>query len=200
MSDDYKTKERVKEYGEVFTSDKIVDDMLSLVDNELYRIDSRFLEPACGTGNFLEPILKRKLVEVKRKYRKVQVEYEQQSLLALGAVYGIELLPDNTEECRNRLYNIWLSDYKALFKSKVDSDVIKGARYILSKNIICGDAIKMIDNNDEKIVFSEWSLIISGKIQRKDYCYSTEVTGVEEPDVLLNQYVSNYRRIWEYVD
>jgi len=198
--DGIKSKERVFNHAEVFTSEKLVKQMLGLVDNELYRIDSKFLEPACGTGNFLEPVLVEKLNCVQKKYRRIMREYEQQSLLALGSIYGIELLEDNVEECRNRLYDIWFNNYSSLFKENVNDDVIKSALFIVERNIVCGDALTMTNDVGGPIVFSEWSIIVQGKMQRKDFCYNREDEDVSELNCFLRQYVTDYRRIWENVD
>lgn len=78
-----------------------------------------------GTGKFLEPILKKKLEQAKR-YKKIIREYEQQALLALGSIYGIELLLDNAQECRDRLFKIWKDEYYTLYKKRISEDVLKG--------------------------------------------------------------------------
>lgn len=198
-----KSKERVFNYAEVFTSEEIVNEMLDLVDNQLVRIDSRFLEPACGTGNFLEPVLRRKMLLVKKKYKKIQSEYEQQALLALGSVYGIDILQDNVCECRKRLLDIWINEYRMIFKKCISDEIIKSAEFIISKNIVWGDALTMQTGENEKIIFSEWSIITSGKFQRRDFRYDKlHETGNEEDfsSELLKQYVCDYRRIWEDVN
>lgn len=196
MGQDIKSRERVYNYGEVFTSDELVEDMLQLAPNELCRIDSRYLEPACGTGNFLEPILRKKLNQAK-KYKRIIREYEQQSLMALGSIYGIELLKDNVEECRDRLFQIWLEEYRATFKNKVVDDVIKSARFIVDRNIVCANALTMKNDLGEPIVFSEWSIIMHGKMQRKEFLFDEQLDSGETE---LRQYVCDYRRIWEDAD
>ena len=107
MKSQVKSKERVEEHGEVFTNEREVNAMCDLVKQETERIDSRFLEPACGDGNFLIEILRRKLEIVKKKYKKSHYDYERFSLLALGSIYGVELLGDNVKACRNRLFEYW---------------------------------------------------------------------------------------------
>ena len=196
MGQAIKSRERVYNYGEVFTSDELVEDMLQLAPNELCRIDSRYLEPACGTGNFLEPILIKKLNQAK-KYKRIIREYEQQSLMALGSIYGIELLKDNVEECRDRLFQIWLEEYRATFKNKVVDDVIKSARFIVDRNIVCANALTMKNDLGEPIVFSEWSIIMHGKMQRKEFLFDEQLDSGETE---LRQYVCDYRRIWEDAD
>ena len=199
MDKQIKSKERVKKYGEVFTPESVVNKMLQSVENELYRIDSRFLEPACGTGNFLVPVLNTKLDEVRKKYKKSKYEYEQQSLLALGSIYGIEVLHDNVIECRNRLFDIWEAKYKSCFR-EVDEEIIKSAAYILEKNIVHGDALSMTDSKGNPLILSEWSIVSSGLFQRRDYLYkdlreTANPLNYEETS-LVDQRIVGYRRLW----
>ena len=111
-----KSKERVAERGEVFTAEREVNAMCDLVANECLRPDSRFLEPACGDGNFLAVILKRKLAELRRKYKKSPRDYEKQAIVAIGSLYGVDIMNDNVEACRERLYKILLVSDKNIFK------------------------------------------------------------------------------------
>ena len=121
-----KSKLRVADHGEVFTAEREVNAMLDLVKQETERIDSRFLEPACGTGNFLAEILRRKLNVVKSRYGKHRPDYERYGVIAITSIYGVDILPDNVLECRNRLFDIWNKEYIKYCKS--DNDKI---------NIIC---------------------------------------------------------------
>lgn len=166
-----KSKERVANHGEVYTSSREVNAMLDLVKQETERIDSRFLEPACGTGNFLAEILERKLNVVKTRYAKNQIEYEKYAILAVSSIYGIDILEDNVIECRNRLYNIFLDQYKNLFNNLIKDECNNSISYLLSKNIIWGDALslKTVGEKPSPIVFSEWSAINSNKIKRRDF-------------------------------
>jgi len=111
-----KTKRRVSDYGEVLTGHREVNAMLDLVKQETERIDSRFLEPACGDGNFLSAILERKLTVVEKRYGKSQLDYERYAVLAVSSIYGIDILPDNVRDCRRRLFEIFDSNYTRLFK------------------------------------------------------------------------------------
>ena len=113
-------EDRVKKFGEVYTAEKDVNDMLDLVNNEAIRIDSRFLEPACGDGNFLIQILKRKLRIIEKKYKTSQVEYERYSVQAISSLYGIDILKDNVENCRNRLSVFLLKNYENTFKENMN--------------------------------------------------------------------------------
>jgi hypothetical protein len=147
--------------------------MLDLVKQETERIDSRFLEPACGTGNFLTEILERKLRVVEKRYGSTQSEYERYAVLAVSSIYGIELLADNAEECRKRLFDIFDTAYTRLFKSKAREQCRKTVRYILKCNIVHGDALslKTVGKNQQPIIFSEWSLVNGCMIKRRDFAF-----------------------------
>lgn len=160
-----KSKERVADHGEVFTPEWMVEAMLDLVKDETHRIDSRFLEPACGSGNFLVPILRRKLAEVELKYGKSDFERRQYSLLALMCIYGIELLPDNVAECRGNVLAV-LSQYLRLDSADT---AYRAAAYVLSKNIVHGDALTMRQHDGSAITFSEWGYLGKGRFQRRDF-------------------------------
>ena len=138
------SKKRVADHGEVFTAEREVNAMLDLVKNETLRIDSRFLEPACGTGNFVIEILRRKLAVVGERYSKNQSEYEKYALLAVSSIYGIDILADSLEVCRERLYSHFCDEYKSLFKEKISEDILKSAKFLLSRNIVQGDALRPI--------------------------------------------------------
>ena len=165
-----KSKKRVTDHGEVFTAEREVNAMLDLVKHETERIDSRFLEPACGDGNFLAPILKKKLAIVNRKYGSSQNEFERMSLIAVSSIYGVELLRDNVEVCVERLYEIFNDVYKKLYKDKSKDEFRKSIQFVLKRNILQGDALtlKRVDNK-EHIIFSEWSLVNSKMIKRRDF-------------------------------
>ena len=139
--------------------------MLDLVKDETERIDSRFLEPACGNGNFLVCILKRKLTAVELKFGKSDFEKRHYALLALMCVYGIELLPDNIVECRANLLGIF-AEYLNIDQS---DDLCRAAFYVLSQNLVHGDALKMRTHDDHAITFAEWGYLGKGKFQRRDF-------------------------------
>ncbi len=168
-----KSKQRVKDHGEVFTQEREVNAMLDLVKNETERIESRFLEPACGNGNFLAPILERKLIIVKRKYGSSQAEFERMAILAASSIYGVELLEDNVVACIERLYNILNEVYTKLYKDKCKDEFRKSIRFVLKRNILQGDALTLKKaNGKDYIIFSEWSLVNGGMIKRRDFQYA----------------------------
>lgn len=166
-----KNRQRVTNHGEVFTSEREVNAMLDLVKQETERIDSRFLEPACGTGNFLVEILKRKLAIVENRYSKNQLEYERYAIIALSSIYGVELLMDNVQTCRDRLLGIFTHYYINNYKKEIKPEFLKAAEFILNRNILWGDALslKTPDEKAEPIIFSEWSAVNGSMIKRRDY-------------------------------
>ncbi len=167
-----KSKKRVTDHGEVFTSDREVNAMLDLVKQETERIDSRFLEPACGNGNFLAEVLRRKLAIVEAKYKKSQLEYERYAVIAISSVYGVDILEDNAQECRTRLFNIFDEQYTKLYKSECKADCRSSVKFLLSRNILWGDALDFTNPETKKpIVFSEWSAINGSMIKRRDYVF-----------------------------
>lgn len=160
-----KSRKRVADHGEVFTPVWMVDAMLDLVKDESERIDSRFLEPACGSGNFLIRVLQRKLAAVELKYGKSDFERRHYALLALMCIYGIELLADNIVECRASVLDI-LSDYLNIDES---DDLYQAAFYVLSRNLVHGDALTMRNSDVQPITFAEWGYLGKGKFQRRDF-------------------------------
>lgn len=173
MNKQVKCKTRVADHGEVFTAEREVNAMLDLVKHETERIESRFLEPACGSGNFLVEVLHRKLEVVKSRYKKSQLDYERYAVIAVSSIYGIDLLEDNIEECRCRLYDLFDEQYTKLFKDRCQEACRQSIFYILEHNIIKGDALtfKRVDKEDASIIFSEWSPVNSVMIKRRDYSF-----------------------------
>jgi hypothetical protein len=160
-----KSKKRVADHGEVFTPQWLVEAMLDLVKGETERIDSRFLEPACGSGNFLVPILKRKLAAVELKYAKNAFEKQHYAIVAVGSLYGIELLADNIAECRANVLKV-LVDYLRIDEFDY---LYRAASHVLSQNLIHGDALAMKTAEGRPIVFAQWAYLGKGKFQRRDF-------------------------------
>ena len=208
MSEQVKSKQRVADHGEVFTAEREVKAMCDLVKDECERIDSRFLEPACGDGNFLAEILHRKLDVVKANYKKSALEYEKYSVVAVTSLYGVELLTDNTEACRERLYNIWNKEYTAVCKDECSDECRKAVKFILERNILNGNALSMMcvdsegNDTDEPIVFSEWSLVSGDKIKRRDFRLDVLLKENEDEDNYFTQFSlfddrPDYSGYWE---
>jgi hypothetical protein len=165
------SKNRVRDHGEVFTSEREVNDMLNLIKQETQRVDSRFFEPACGTGNFLVEILERKLAVVLKRYKKSQLEYERHSIIALSSLYGVDILEDNVVHCRQRLLDIFTDAHHRYFKKSSKADLIKAATFILERNILWGNALtlKTVDKDETPIIFSEWNFVSKSMVKRRDY-------------------------------
>ena len=164
-----KSKQRVADHGEVFTPAWMVEAMLDLVKGETQRIDSRFLEPASGSGNFLVQILRRKLAAVELQYGKSGFERRHYALLALMCIYGVELLADNIAECRANLLEIF-AEYLHL---EAGDELYRAAAYVLSQNLVHGDALKMCTHDGQPITFAEWGYLGKGRFQRRDFSLAT---------------------------
>lgn len=160
-----KSKKRVSDHGEVFTPPWLVDAMLDLIKDEAERIDSRFLEPACGSGNFLVRVLQRKLAAVEIKFGKSDFEKRHYSLYALMCTYGIELLPDNIAECRANMLDV-LAEYLNIDEA---DEAYRAASYVLAQNLVHGDALTMRTEGGQPITFAEWGYLGKGKFQRRDF-------------------------------
>jgi hypothetical protein len=160
-----KSKKRVADHGEVFTPPWMAEAMLNLVKDETERIDSRFLEPACGSGNFLVRVLQRKLATVEIKFGKSEFEKRHYALLALMCIYGVELLADNIAECRVNLLEIF-ADYLNLDEP---DDLYRAASHVLLQNLVHGDALTMRTHDGQPITFAEWGYIGKGRFQRRDF-------------------------------
>jgi len=169
------SRRRVADHGEVYTAKREVNAMLDLVKQETERIESRFLEPACGTGNFLAEVLDRKLRVIENRYGKSQLEYERYSFIAVSSIYGIDILEDNVVECRKRLFDIFNEKYVGLYRKAAMEECKKAIKYILKKNIIWGDALTLntVGENLKPIVFSEWSSVNGSMIKRRDFSFHT---------------------------
>lgn len=173
MKNQIVSKQRVADHGEVRTGSQEVKAMLDLVEQETSRIESRFLEPACGNGNFLAEILERKLFVVESKYGKCQLEYERNAILAVSSIYGIDILEDNISECRKRLFTIFDLQYSRLFKEKTKDKCRDALKYIFEHNIFSGDALtlKTVGNNAQPLIFPEWSFVRGSMLKRRDFTF-----------------------------
>jgi hypothetical protein len=172
-----KSKQRIADHGEVFTPNWMVEDMLDLVKSESERIDSRFLEPACGSGNFLKAVLTRKLAVVQSKYGQSEFEKSHQALFALMCIYGIELLGDNILECKSILLEV----FSTFLSVSPEDNLFKAAQNVLNANILQGDALTLLTVDGKHIEFPEWGYLGTGKFQRRDFRFDalTQRGGIE---------------------
>lgn len=165
-----KSRKRVADHGEVFTNKREVNAMLDLVKQETERIDSRFLEPACGTGNFLAEVFRRKLSVVEQRYSKSQIEWERYAVIAVSSIYGVDILADNAQECRERLFKIFEERYTVLFKDKCKDECKRSIKFLFGRNILWGDALDFTNPvTKQPIIFSEWSAVNGFMLKRRDY-------------------------------
>ena len=183
------SKQRVADHGEVYTAKREVNAMLDLVKEETERIDSRFLEPACGTGNFLVEILSRKMDAVRRQHAKNRYEYDLASAMAISSMYGVELLPDNVETCRTRLYEQFMETYRQHHSIDASPELKRCISFLLRKNILCGDALTMLQQDGSPITFCEWTFIgTDGKVKRRDFEFAELLRNVEYDKPKVGEY------------
>ena len=197
-----KSRERVAHYGEVYTAEREVNAMLDLVKQETDRVDSRFLEPACGDGNFLAEILRRKLDAARRaaripKRKAIDTHaFERAAVTAATSIYGVDILQDNVDACRERMFRIWDEAYTAVCGREADDRCREAVRTILRLNIVCGNALSMrlVDiagqDTDEPILFPEWSMI-GDSLKRRDFRFDALLED-REPDADYDL------SLWEY--
>lgn len=196
MTGQIKSKQRVADHGEVFTREQEVNAMLDLVKNETLRIESRFLEPACGDGNFLIQILKRKLDVVAKNYRTSQREYEFYAVLALCSIYGVELLEDNVKTCRKRLFSYIVLQYETELSRLPGEAFLNTLEFILRLNIVHGDALTMrYTESSEPLHFSQWSPVPFPRrfsLKRHDFQYQYLVDNAGSPYQSLQEFKGRY--------
>ena len=165
------SKKRIRDYGEVFTQKKDVISILNLVENETFNLESRFLEPACGDGNFLAEILYRKILILNKKFKTNKLDFERNSILALSSIYGIDILNDNIIKLNERLLKIFIDNYVSHF-GEINTSFLKSLKHILKKNLIFGDALSYkIPKTNNSIIFSEWSLVNIDYVKRRDFTF-----------------------------
>ena len=152
-----KSKHRITEFGEVNTSFQTIEHIIDLVGNEAMRYDAKFLDPACGDGNFLLALFNRKLASLEGKLHKNATLCEEKLMITLGSIYGIDKLKDNIVEARIRILKRFSDAHAKLFDSEVKKHTICSAEYIVSKNIIFGDVLTLENyESGNEIIFSEW--------------------------------------------
>lgn len=193
-----KSKSRVRDKGEVFTNPREVNAMLDLVKQETERIDSRFLEPACGNGNFLIEIEKRKLDVVKSRYKKSQLDYERYALVAVMSMYGVDIMSDNVVECQKRLFGYFKKQYEEIFEKKTKEDYLEIVKFVLTKNILCGDALSMKTSDGMPLTFAEWSFVKGSLVQRRDFKYEQLITE-DKKNTILGEFIEKPIQIFPLV-
>lgn len=157
-----KSRKRVRNYGEVFTPEKIVKMMLDLpgIRGACQDLTATFLEPAVGEGAFLVEVLSRKMSMVAKNYNDTITRYENYSLLALSTLYGIELLEDNAQRCVMNMLQAYYEAYQRQARKHGQNPkpkVLESAKLIISKNIVQGNFLNQLSISGKPLVFSEWA-------------------------------------------
>lgn len=165
-----KSKYRISKFGEVFTSEELVNAMIDLVNKEVENTNSKVFEPACGVGNFLIEILSRKLDIINQQHFENPTDFERNIFLSVSNLYGIDILLDNVEECKVRLFNLFMSNYILSFDHYINQKFIDTVRYVISKNIVHGDALTLKHPcTGNPIVFSDWKFVSTNNVKRIEY-------------------------------
>lgn len=173
-------RQRIIDHGEVFTPPHLVSDMLNLIAHECERIDSRFLEPACGNGNFLAEVLRRKLHTVDQNHASDRSKWERDAILCVCSIYGIDLLPDNVSACRERMLGVLSDAHNERFGMPLPDSAKVAAAHILTRNVVQGDALTLRNAQGKPIVFSEWSLVNSVMLKRRDFKFAHLIGHAED--------------------
>lgn len=187
MSNQIKSKKRVADFGEVYTAKKQVNDMLDLIPDDI-SFDATYLEPACGNGNFLVAIMKRKLYKV----FSLNVDTTHNIIKAVSSVYGVDIQADNVEESRNRLKGMILETCDRFNRAEINFNVLKAIDKILERNIVCGNTLTGLKADDTPLVFCEWEIKQSGYIICKEVRYNDLIISGGE----CNDYIAKHRYNW----
>lgn len=167
-----KSKSRVREHGEVFTNEREVNNILALTQATSNRY-WRFLEPACGNGNFLEAILRQRLEHLKQDRIEWHAKNREFSVLkVLSTIYGVDIAEDNIAECKKRMRSV-VFDY---LPKKSSKEFLLAMEEILDTNLIVGDML----NGKEKIYFVEYSTPSKGLFKRRIYALTDMELGIEK--------------------
>ena len=172
MNRQIKSKKRVSDFGEVYTNEREVNAMLDLVKEEAEKVTSTFLEPACGNGNFLAAILRRKLSSVARIYAHDVDEYRLHMIEAVTSIYGVDIQADNVQESRNRLLDMCCAEYSGSYGTNLSDGTVKALECVMERNIICGNTLTCLASDGSPLVFSEWKLNGNGMFERKDFLFT----------------------------
>lgn len=171
----------------VYTSDKLVNNMLQSVQDEIERIDSRVLEPSCGDGDFLDAILRKKLFSVCKKYGHSRVDFEFYILRALMSLYGVEIDNSVVILCKQRLELSVKQFYLKYYTEKQWIVLLPLVQYILDTNILCGDSLSLTSPIDgSPVVLAEWSFLGSYKVKRRDFVYEQLIDVSESAEKVLS--------------
>lgn len=167
-----KSRRRVRDRGEVFTAEREVNNILALAQATSNRY-WRFLEPACGNGNFLEAILRQRLEHLKQDRVEWHAKNREFSVLkVLSTIYGVDIAEDNISECKKRLRGV-IFDY---LPKKSSKEFLLAMDTIMDTNLIVGDML----NGKDKIFFTEYSTPAKGLFKRRIYALTDMEAGIDK--------------------
>ncbi|WP_458107689.1 hypothetical protein M1D51_19485 [Arthrobacter sp. R3-55] len=148
-----RSRERVRDLAEVFTHQREVDAMLDQLPDAFIALDVKFLEPACGSGNFLTEVLRRKLRLVAKNDCVSQEQYEHRLLRAIASIYGVDISAENISEALGRMANVLLEHYQFdANTTQPTTGFLHASALILGDNIVVGDTL----NAPEQVQLCDW--------------------------------------------
>jgi hypothetical protein len=158
-----RSRERVRDLAEVFTHQREVDAILDQIPDAFDELDVKFLEPSCGSGNFLTEILRRKLRLVTKAACVSREHYEHRLLRALASIYGVDISPENIALARRRMAHVVLEHYQTNAKTMEPTiGFLNASALILGDNIVVGDTLNAAD----QIELCDWRPAPAGFFQR----------------------------------
>ena len=151
-----RSRDRVRSFAEVYTHDREVNAMLDLVadmfpsESDPGNTDRSFLEPTCGSGNFLVEILRRKLQYVTRSRYGAAERFEHRILRCLASMYGLDISVDNVMEARGRMRNVVASHLESHLGHLGSDALSESVEVILETNLIVADTL--VDGTEIELV------------------------------------------------
>lgn len=194
MGKQIKSKKRVTDHGEVYTNEREVNAMLDLVKEEAEKITSTFLEPACGNGNFLVEILRRKLSSVAKIYGSSIGDYRLHMIEAVSTIYGVDIQEDNVQESRKRLLDICIKEFSDSYGTAPSDGLVKALKCVMERNIVCGNTLSCLSQDGTPLQFSEWKLNSDDMFERQDYLFSDILEGIDT-SISERPIVYDWRRV-----
>lgn len=158
-----RSRDRVRDLAEVFTHQREIDAMLDQMPDAFTSLDLKFLEPSCGSGNFLTEILRRKLRLVLKAECVSQDQYEHRLLRAAASIYGVDISPENVTEARGRMAHVILEHYQTDANTiEPTAGFLNAAALVLGDNVCVGDTL----NAAAQVELCDWRPHSGGRFQR----------------------------------
>lgn len=153
-----KSKERVKKVAEVFTPGWCVRNMLDMVAENggaFKNINETFLEPACGDGNFIIQIIERKM-HIIDELLPTKEQYKMLTIQAVSKIYGVDIMPDNVQECKERVMRSLRKKYLKKYNEKMPEAHEKNLMFVLDNNIVLGNFLTTLTNDNKPVVIRDY--------------------------------------------